>query len=159
MKRKILFIINPISGKGKGKDLKFIIDDFFKDNNIEILCRFTEYEGHSIQIIKEEILNNPSVIVACGGDGTINEVAQSLVGKSIPLGIIPMGSGNGLASNLKISKDINTALQVIISNHITTIDVGLMNDKYFFSNMGLGIDVKVIHRYTSQKKRDFSGYC
>ena len=70
-----------------------------------------------------------------------------------------MGSGNGLASNLKISKDINTALQVITSNHITTIDVGLMNDKYFFSNMGLGIDAKVIDRYTSQKKRNFSGYC
>ena len=158
MKNKIIFIINPISGKGKGKSLKLIIDDFFKDREEEVIIRFTEYEGHSIQIIQEEVRNNPTKIIACGGDGTINEVAQALVGKSIPLGVIPIGSGNGLASNLKIPKDEIKALEIVISDKISQIDVGLMNGKYFFSNMGLGIDSTVIHRYTEQNKRNLIGY-
>ena len=158
MKERIVFIINPISGKGKGKKLQPIIEDFFKEKDFEIITRFTEYEGHSFQIINEEIIENPSIIVACGGDGTINEVAQNLVGKSIPLGIIPIGSGNGLASNLKISKNFTKALEIILDKHICSIDVGVMNGKYFFSNLGFGIDATVIHRYSSQKKRNFIGY-
>ncbi|GAB3654255.1 hypothetical protein GCM10028791_24860 [Echinicola sediminis] len=104
------------------------------------------------------IKEKADLIVACGGDGTINEVATSLVGSNIPLGIIPMGSGNGLASNLNIPLDIPKALEVIKTGGIDKIDVGKVNGTYFFSNMGIGFDTALIHQYDKIKKRQLSGY-
>lgn len=158
MNKRIIFIINPISGKGKGRIIEPEIINFFKDLSFEIETIFAEYAGHAKEITKEVINKKPDIIVACGGDGTINEIAQELIGKDIPLGIIAIGSGNGLASNLNIPKEINPALENIIVNQSSLIDVGKVNDKYFFSNIGLGIDAHVIDRYTVKKQRNFIGY-
>ena len=98
------------------------------------------------------------IIVACGGDGTINEVASCLVNTNIPLGIVPFGSGNGLASNLKISKKMEKALQTIKDGLLTKIDVGQINATYFFSNTGLGFDSDVIHNYEKISKRCLISY-
>jgi diacylglycerol kinase (ATP) len=158
MNNRIIFIVNPISGKGKGKGIKPVLESFFKNKAYDIDIIFADYAGHAKEIVKDQIKLNPSVIVACGGDGTISEVAESLVGTTIPLGILPIGSGNGLASNLNISKDIEIALNTILEYNVLTIDVGKINDRYFFSNIGLGIDANVIHRYTEKKQRNFVGY-
>ena len=158
MKKHIIFIINPISGKGKGRFIESDIVDFFKDKPYRIEIIFAEYAGHAKEIVQDKINESPDIIVACGGDGTINEIAQGLIGSHVKLGIVPIGSGNGLASNLNIPKAIDLALENIKSDKLTTIDVGKVNDKYFFSNIGLGIDAFVIERYTNKKQRNFIGY-
>lgn len=158
MKNKIIFIINPIAGKGKGKIVESQIQQFFHSKNYNFKTFLTEKKGHATELTKQAVLTNPDIIVACGGDGTINEIAQQLIGTDINLGIIPIGSGNGLAAHLNVPKSVTKALEVILTNHNTTIDVGKINNYYFFSNIGLGIDAAVIKQYTKTEKRSFIGY-
>lgn len=158
MKNNIIFIINPIAGKGKGKIVASRIQQFFHEKSINIQISFTEKSGHATELTKQFISLKPNVIVACGGDGTINEVAQALLGTDIALGIIPIGSGNGLAANLHIPKSIDNALETILKQKTKTIDAGKINHQYFFSNIGFGIDAAVIEQYAQTKKRNFLGY-
>lgn len=158
MKNNIIFIINPIAGKGKGKIVASRIQQFFHEKSINIQISFTEKSGHATELTKQFISLKPNAIVACGGDGTINEVAQALVGTDIALGIIPIGSGNGLAANLHIPKSIDNALETILKQKTKTIDAGKINHQYFFSNIGFGIDAAVIEQYAQTKKRNFLGY-
>jgi len=158
MKNKIIFIINPIAGKGKGKIVESMIQQFFQQKEWTIQTFFTEKSGHATELAQQLIQTNPIAIVACGGDGTINEVAQTLVGTSIALGIVPIGSGNGLAANLRISKSIEQALTTILKQKSITIDAGKINEHYFFSNIGFGIDAAVIEHYAKTKTRNFLGY-
>lgn len=158
MRNNIVFIINPIAGKGKGKIVEGKIQHFFTQKKINFKTYLTNNVGHATVLTKEIISKHPSIIVACGGDGTINEVAQALIGTSIPLGIIPIGSGNGLAANLQIPKEINKAFEVIHQAKSNKIDAGKINDKYFFSNIGFGIDADVINNYSKAKTRNFIGY-
>lgn len=154
---KYTFIVNPNSGNAKHDiSLDFLQSKF--DSSDEIVLKETAYQFHAKELVKEAIAENSDVIVACGGDGTINEVASALVKKNIPLGIIPAGSGNGLATNLNIPKDANKAIEIIKSNAAHTIDVGRVEDKYFFSNLGFGIDAEVIKTYEENQKRTITGY-
>ncbi len=107
---------------------------------------------------QQSITEGAHIIVACGGDGTINEVASTLIGTSIPLGIIPIGSGNGLATNLKIPKNLRQSLELIKNHQTLKIDAGKINDRYFFSNTGIGFDASIIKNYESSGKRALSGY-
>ena len=106
----------------------------------------------------EAVSLKPDYIVACGGDGTINEVASALVNSDVLLGVIPVGSGNGLASNLGISKNVQQALAVIKSGKRSSIDVGVVNEHYFFSNRGIGIDSMIIKKYSQSSKRSLFIY-
>jgi YegS/Rv2252/BmrU family lipid kinase len=106
----------------------------------------------------ESIKEGANIIVACGGDGTINEVASCLVNSNIALGIMAMGSGNGLASNLKIPKNLNKALLLLKNQNVKKIDVGRLNDNYFFSNAGVGIAANVVRHYENSKKRKLWSY-
>lgn len=153
---KIHFIVNPISGKGKHNLTKEFLSTFFPNDIIEV--DFSEYKKHAISLTQIAATKNPDIIVACGGDGTINEVASCLINTKIKLGIIPVGSGNGLASNLSISDNIEKAILVIQTGKSIAIDIGKINEHYFFSNMGLGIDALIIKKYEEKKRRNFSGY-
>ena len=136
---KYVFIVNPNSGSANHEiKLDYLQSKF--DPNDELIIKETKYQFHAKELVVEALNEHADVIVACGGDGTINEVASALVKKNIPLGIIPAGSGNGLATNLGIPKDIDKAIEIIKSNNIHTIDVGRVEDNYFFSNVGFGID-------------------
>lgn len=154
----IHFIVNPISGKGKHPITKAYLETYFSPEKYAIEIAYTAYKKHAIALTKNAVAKRPSIIVACGGDGTIHEVAAELVNRAIALGIIPIGSGNGLASNLKISKDIEKAIATILRGNRSSIDVGKAGDKYFFSNMGLGIDAMIIKKYESQKERSLVTY-
>ncbi|MDM1299043.1 diacylglycerol kinase family lipid kinase [Empedobacter falsenii] len=158
MKNKIIFIINPIAGKGKGRMIETEIQSYFNQKNVEFETFLTESIGHATEITNQVLTKNPDIIVACGGDGTINEVAQALVGSNVALGIIPIGSGNGLAANLHIPKTTEKAFETILNAKINKIDAGKINENYFFSNMGLGIDADVINNYAQTKTRNFLGY-
>ena len=110
MRTKIHFIVNPIAGKGKNELSETFLETFFPNEEYLVSIKNTEFILHANELTKNSIEEGAQIIVACGGDGTINEVASSLVNTSVVLGILPMGSGNGLASNLKIPKNLKKAL-------------------------------------------------
>ncbi|MBK0368522.1 diacylglycerol/lipid kinase family protein [Flavobacterium agrisoli] len=154
----IHFIINPISGSGKHNLSASYIKTQFPNTTYKIEVDYTQHKKHALQLTKSAILQNPDCIIACGGDGTINEVASSLVGTNIKLGIIPIGSGNGLASNLQIPNNFEKAISIIKKGNYKAMDVGQLNDNYFFSNMGIGIDALIIKKYEKAGKRTLSAY-
>lgn len=154
----IHFIINPIAGSGKNKPSEAFLRNFFTEDTYSVTVKFSEYKKHAKILTSESVKEGAEIIVACGGDGTINEVASALVGSNIPLGIIPIGSGNGLASNLKIPKRMGEAIRVILNNKTVSIDVGCVNDYYFFSNTGFGFDAHVIKHYEAAERRSLLTY-
>lgn len=155
--RYIHFIVNPISGKGKHSIDKNELEKHFP-KSVKIEIDYSKHKKHAIELTQLAMDNHPDCIVACGGDGTINEVASCLVNTQIKLGIIPVGSGNGLASNLNIPHDIEKACKIISSKNSQVIDVGKINNQYFFSNMGIGIDALIIKKYEAFKKRTLPSY-
>lgn len=154
----IHFIVNPISGNGNHNIGKTELEKYFSKEQFKIEVDYSNYKKHAITLTKKAISNNPNYIVACGGDGTINEVASCLINTKIKLGIIPVGSGNGLASNLNIPQQLEKATEIIRNGNSQTIDVGQVNEHYFFSNMGIGIDAHIIKKYETYKKRTLIAY-
>lgn len=154
----IHFIINPISGDGKHNLSRTVLEKYFSEKEYKITVDYSNHKYHAIMLTNNAVAKSPDCIVACGGDGTINEVASCLVNTQIKLGIIPIGSGNGLASNLKIPKLLEDATQVIKNGKTQFIDIGKVNQHYFFSNMGIGIDALIIKKYDSYKKRTLTAY-
>ncbi|WP_200980137.1 diacylglycerol kinase family protein [Echinicola sp. 20G] len=157
-KKKIHFIVNPISGKGKNLLDEIILSRYFEEEQFEIKVLLTTGPDHATALALASLEENADVIVACGGDGTISEVASCLVGEKARLGIIPFGSGNGLASNLGIPKKLDLALALIKKGKVKKMDVGQINDQFFFSNMGLGFDACLIQNFDKLKKRQLYGY-
>lgn len=154
----IHFIVNPIAGSGKNKIHPELLHQFFEPEKYKITVKYSEYKKHSTILTLNSIKEGAEIIVACGGDGTINEVASCLVNTDIVLGIMAMGSGNGLASNLKIPKNIKNALVLIKNQNVKKIDVGRLNDIYFFSNVGVGIAANVVKHYENSSKRKLFSY-
>lgn len=155
---QIHFIINPIAGSGNNNFLEKLLKDNFPKEKYNIKIKLTKHKGHAVDLTINSVKETPNIIVACGGDGTINEVASNLIETTILLGIIPIGSGNGLASNLKISKNVKEAIKIIKNNCTTQIDVGCFNNKYFFSNAGIGFDASVIENYEIFNTRTLYSY-
>lgn len=158
MRTRIHFIVNPVAGSGRNKLSVDDLNKLFGKDQYELEVKESEYPKHAIALAKDSIAERANIIVACGGDGTINEIASCLVNTKVTLGIIPMGSGNGLASNLKIPRKIKTALKIIRNNNTLEIDSGLINDELFFSNTGIGFDAHVISDFEKDSKRKLSGY-
>ena len=154
----IYFIVNPVSGNGKNKLTLEMVSSVFPTNEFKVEITKTLNPTHATELTNKHIANGADIIVACGGDGTINEIANCLVGSSVKLGIVPMGSGNGLASSLKIPKSITEALKVIKKLNSTKIDVGEINKHFFFSNTGIGFDANVINNYSKTKQRGLISY-
>ncbi len=154
----IHFIVNPIAGNGNHQISATRLRTFFPKSEFRIEVDYTKYKGHATELTRLTITAQPDYIVACGEDGTINEVASELVESVIKLGIVPVGSGNGLASHLAIPRNIDAALDVIKRGHVSFIDVGKVNERYFFSNTGIGVDAKIIKRYERSNKRTLWAY-
>ena len=145
----MLFIVNPISGHKR----KSIIIAHLKEKGYKVVC--TEYPGHAEQLAHEALEN---IIVAVGGDGTVNEVARGIVGTEKVLGIIPCGSGDGLALHLGISRFYRQALKCILQKKVIQVDSGLINGKPFFSVCGTGFDAVVSERFAKSGKRGLMNY-
>tara|TARA_B110001454_G_C12685769_1_gene420091 strand:+ start:142 stop:1029 length:888 start_codon:yes stop_codon:yes gene_type:complete len=156
-KNKIFFIINPLHSKGI-KKLKSLIKTKFTSDKYDVNILISEYKGHAIKLAKKALYNKANIVVACGGDGTINEIGQNLVKTSVLLGIIPLGSGNSFARHFNIPRNLNNALNIISENFSTIIDVGKINNTFFFSNFGLGVEARFIHEYSKKKIRGLKGY-
>lgn len=153
---KRVFIINPIAGTRQKQVIHDAILEQFPEEQFEI-C-YTEYRGHAFDIALKKIEEGYTHIVAVGGDGTVNEVASALVGSSAVLGIIPAGSGNGLARHLKLPVNITDALAVIRNHKMKTIDVGRVNGRYFFCTCGTGFDASVGKKFAHDSRRGMLSY-
>jgi len=138
---KYLFILNPISG-GRNDPFNIIetIDKFFKNSDHIYEFVFTTYAGEAKILSQNAVQEGFDVVVAAGGDGTINEVASGILGSNIALGIIPLGSGNGLARSFGIPLNLNDSIEFLRNPQMEMVDVGKVNDHYFFGVCGLGFD-------------------
>lgn len=157
-KKRIVFIINPISGARIKIDIQKAIFTAIDKDEFDIDIRFTKYRGHASGISKQAVNNGVEIIVAVGGDGTINEVACEMINTKSILGIIPRGSGNGLARHLGISRTVSKALRLINKGHTMKIDTASINEKQFISIAGLGFDAMVAKQFSKSKKRGFLSY-
>ena len=132
MKKKIVFIMNPKSGSGSKKGIPEAIEKYIDAERFDYEIRNTEYAGHACKIASQAKDQGVDVVVAVGGDGTVNEVARAIVESNTALGIIPCGSGNGLARHLLLPMNIKKCLQVINKCEIHSLHYGRINDHYFF---------------------------
>jgi diacylglycerol kinase (ATP) len=158
MPRKIIYLINPISGTGGKSSVQELITQRTKKNNIDFTILPTNAEGryaYLIPLIEKEKVTD---IVICGGDGTVNAVAACLKGTNTRIGIIPMGSGNGLAFAAKIPKTPSGALEIIFAGKASPIDGFTINDHFSCMLCGIGFDAKVAHEFAGQKKRGLQTY-
>lgn len=152
---KILYIINPVSGKKKGKEIGALAEVKSRLTGTILEFRYTEYPGHAIRLAKD---TDADIVVAVGGDGTVNEVASGIVGTNKALGIIPTGSGNGLALHLGISRDVKKALKQLAREEYREIDCGSINGHPFFCSCGVGLDAEVSAAFASSEKRGLGTY-
>ena len=152
-KKRITFIINPISGTQKKDYLPQLINEMIDHEQFDVELRTTEYAGHAAELARQFATEGTDVVVAVGGDGTVNEVARSLVHTETALGIIPCGSGNGLARHLCLPIDMRKALQVINNCRIEAFDYGVINDLPFFCTCGMGFDAFISLKFAEAGKR------
>jgi len=150
---KITAIINPVSGSTSKKRIPDLLNQYIPSDKFEKQFFFTEYRGHAFELASRAVKEKTNYIIAVGGDGTVNEVARALVESSSILGIVPMGSGNGLARDLDIPMDSRKALEVILDRKIKTIDYCKANNRIFFCTCGVGFDASVSERFNKRKNR------
>ena len=157
-KKKIVFVVNPISGTQSKKAILKWIDERMDRSIYDYSIVKTEYAGHATQIAASAAQNKVDVVVAIGGDGTINEIARSLVHTETALGIIPCGSGNGLARHLRIPMDPKAAIDIINQGNRLSIDYGKINNIPFFCTCGVGFDAFVSLKFADSRKRGLLTY-
>ena len=157
MKRKALFVINPISGGKKKDGVPELIEKYLDAAMFKATVVFTDGVAHARQIAKEAA-GKFDLVVAVGGDGTINEVASGIVGSDAILGIIPYGSGNGLSRFLRISMDPAEAIKGLGSGHVENIDSARLDGRPFFNMAGMGFDAHISEVFSHGKKRGFFTY-
>ena len=155
---KITAIINPVSGTASKKRIPDLLDQYIPSDRFEKQFFFTEYQGHAFELASRAVKENVNYVIAVGGDGTVNEVARALVESPSVLGIVPMGSGNGLARDLTIPMDTRKALEVICEGNVRTIDYCKANNRIFFCTCGLGFDASVSERFAKGKRRGPMSY-
>lgn len=157
--RKLLFIINPISGGIDKQGLRASISQTCENENLQYSFHETTGENDK-QFIKEKIDQFlPTDTIACGGDGTVNLVAEQILSSQINLGIIPLGSANGLAEELDIPEDIDEALNIIIEGKARGIDALYVNNKYLCLHLSdVGLNAKLVRRFERNSGRGKLGY-
>ena len=152
-KKNITFIINPISGSVKKNNIPDIIEETIDKSLFNYSIRETEKAGHAAEIAYEAQQNGIEVVVAVGGDGTVNEVARSIVHSNTALGIIPCGSGNGLARHLLLPMDPKKSVEIINRCVIHDLDYGIINEIPFFCTCGMGFDAFISMKFAEAGKR------
>ena len=146
-------IINPKAGNSSTKKAIASVIDVFEKEQIAFEYSYTEKLGSAFELANKAKAQKYDVVVAVGGDGTVNEVARGLMGSGIAMGIIPLGSGNGFARELKISFNVSKAAQTIINGYNRIVDLWKMNDNIFLCTSGMGFDAKVAHLMNNSNTR------
>lgn len=157
-KKKIRVIINPKSGIGKQRKIEGLIGKHLDLSKFDHEICYTKAREHAVILSREASEMNFDAVIIVGGDGSINEAARGLIGTNTALGIIPAGSGNGLAHFLNISLNTRKAIEVINRFNVKPIDTGTINGHAFVSVAGLGFDAHVADLFSKSKIRGFWAY-
>ena len=152
-KRSITFIINPISGTHSKEEMPRLINETLDSERYAYDIRLTEHAGHASEIARECVAEQRDIVVAVGGDGTVNEVARSLTHSQTALGIIPCGSGNGLARHLCLPMEAKKAISIINQGNVELFDYGVINGIPFFCTCGMGFDAFISLKFAEAGKR------
>lgn len=155
---KIMFIVNPISGTHDKEAIVASIPRHLDSTSWDVRVKFTAYAGHATELTQRAVKMGMDVVVAVGGDGTVNEVARSLVDTPTALGIIPCGSGNGLARHLNIPMDAQRALAILERCRIEEMDYGRICGHPFFCTCGVGFDAEVSQAFARAGSRGLITY-
>ena len=156
--KKILFIVNPISGKGKKKNIPAVIERYLDKDKFSFELKFTTHQNHVREIIIKQ-QDYFDILIAVGGDGSVNQIGTLLINSQVIFGIVPAGSGNGLARHLNIPINFKGAIEVINSHREPMkIDVAKINEKYFLSTAGTGFDAHIAWKFSTSNTRGFLTY-
>jgi diacylglycerol kinase (ATP) len=158
MKKKIRFIVNPFSGTSGKQSTPSLIKQFLDHSKFEYDIVYTKKAGHAIQLAMEGVQQNYDFVAAVGGDGSVNEVAQSLIHSNTSLIVLPGGSGNGFSMHLGLGRSIKKAIQIINTGQVIEIDTCNVNERFFINVSGLGFDARIAYKTKQNKKRGFLPY-
>lgn len=159
MKEKILFIVNPISGHHDKSKFPSIVEKLIDKDKYDYTITLTEYGGHAVELTKQAIDNQYDIIVAVGGDGTINEVATTMIGASQTFAIVPYGSGNGLARHLHLPLKPDKVITEVINKGVKSkIDTAAMNGVPYISIAGVGFDAIIADFFAQDPHRGIKTY-
>jgi diacylglycerol kinase (ATP) len=156
--RKIIYLINPISGTRGKRSLPDQIARRTTEAGVEFSILPTDAAGDYSFLLPMIETDGVTDIVICGGDGTMSAVAGTLKGRDTRIGIIPMGSGNGLAFAAGIPRDPSSALDIILAGNASWIDGFLINDRFSCMLCGIGFDGGVAHQFAREHRRGFGTY-
>lgn len=156
--KKVLFIINPKSGVDRVKAIENLIDGHLDKAKFAAEIAFTQYAKHGTELARDAALRGYNIVVAVGGDGSVNDIIAGLYNTDVSLAIIPKGSGNGLARTLKIPLDTAKAIAVINQEKYSKIDLGEANRHLFVSNVGVGFDALVAKKFAKSNRRGIAMY-
>lgn len=154
--RKLRFIVNPIAGTRSKKRILKLLDTIPSKGQFQIEISQTQAKGDASRLAGE---SDADVIVAIGGDGTVHEVASGILGSNKTLGIIPCGSGDGLALHLGISRKPQAAIDALLNGRTERIDFGMINGQQpFFCTAGVGLDADVAWAFANNNRRGLWSY-
>ncbi|MEZ5014009.1 MAG: diacylglycerol kinase family lipid kinase [Chitinophagales bacterium] len=158
MKKRILFIINPVAGVRRKDRIPRAINAWLDHDRYDYEVIYTEGRGHATEIAQQAVKDKYDIVCVAGGDGSVNEVATGLIGSETCLAIIPAGSGNGLARHLGYSILMRSTIEIINAHAVREIDVCRVNNYYFFSLIGIGFDAYVAKVFSREETRGFLTY-
>lgn len=156
--KNIAFVINPISGTHNKRKLPKLIQQLLDHEQWNFDIRMTERPGHATELAQQYAQMGFDAVVACGGDGTVHEVACGLRDTNTALGIIPLGSGNGLARHLQIPMKTEKAIALLNFSEVISADYGLENGRPFFCTCGTGFDAYISKEFAENGKRGLKTY-
>lgn len=152
-KKRIVFILNPISGTISKAGIPDLIEERLDKNKFDYNIVETQYAGHATELAKQAVEEGIDIVVAIGGDGTVNEVGRSLINTQTAMAILPCGSGNGLARHLNLPMNLKKCVDVINECDIRALDYGIINDHPFFCTCGMGFDAFISMQFAQAGKR------
>ncbi|GAA4464306.1 diacylglycerol kinase family lipid kinase [Nemorincola caseinilytica] len=157
-KRHIVFIVNPRSGIERQKEISHAIDAHLDSDLYTHEIRLTEYAKHGTLLAREAAAQGAYAVVAVGGDGSVNDVVHGLAGTDTVLGVIPKGSGNGMARTIGLPLTTDEAVKVISAGKTLAMDVGYANERIFISNAGVAFDALISKKFAKSEKRGLAVY-
>lgn len=152
-KKKIIFILNPISGTVSKAGIPGLIEERLDKEKFDCRIAETKYAGHATELTQQAARQGIDIVVAVGGDGTVNEVGRALVNTKTAMGILPCGSGNGLARHLNLPMNLKKCIDILNDCDIHTLDYGLINRHPFFCTCGMGFDAFISMKFAEAGKR------
>jgi len=155
---KITFIINPIAGHKKYKIAVEKIYKYLNHKKFILSIKYSKKKGDVEKIAKKAITKGANIIIAVGGDGTVNEVSRTLINSKVKMGVIPVGSGNGLALCIGIPNNIQKAIEIINSNQIKKLDCISINNLHSINIIGFGFDAFVAKKFSKESSRGLLKY-